>query len=100
MTGLVCGGHSTDSSTRNRQVHSLRNGWLHSCLQITWWQWGDRTYCLVLLIYVGQIRIRCILSRDVMLARYMPSSCVRLCGMDVAYQRRSDWTCLQWALHS
>jgi len=36
------------------------------------------------------------LSRDAMLARYMPSSCVRLCGVDVAYRRMSDWTRLQW----
>ena len=34
-----------------------------------------------------------------MLARYMPSSCVRLYGVDVAYQRLNDWTCLHWALH-
>jgi len=39
------------------------------------------------------------LSRDIMLARYTPSSYVRLCGVDVAYRRLSDWTRLEWVLH-
>jgi len=26
--------------------------------------------------------------------------CVHLCGVDIAYRWLSDWTHLQWALHS
>jgi len=26
--------------------------------------------------------------------------CVHLCGVDIVYWRLSDWTCLQYALHS
>jgi len=35
-----------------------------------------------------------------MLVRYMPSSCVRLCDVGVAYRRLSDWTRLQLELHT
>jgi len=40
------------------------------------------------------------LSCDAMLARYMPSSCVCLCGVNVAFWWVSDRTRLQWALYS
>ena len=39
------------------------------------------------------------LSRDALLARHMPLSCARLCGVYVAYRRMSDWTRLRWPLH-
>jgi len=34
-----------------------------------------------------------------MQVQYMPS-CVRLYGVHMVYPRLSDWTRLQWALHS
>ena len=37
------------------------------------------------------------LSHDAMLAWYMPSPRVRLCGVDVAFRWLSEWTRLQWA---
>jgi len=42
-------------------------------------------------VYVGKIQFGVFfLSRDAMTAGYIPSSCVRLCGVDVAYRRLSD----------
>jgi len=37
------------------------------------------------------------LSHVAMLMQYLPSSCVRLCGVDVAYWWLSDWTRLHLA---
>jgi len=56
---------------------------------------GDRTYCLIFAVYVGRIRIWCILSRDAMIARYIPPSCVRLCGVIglVCSRHRTASTC-------
>jgi len=50
-------------------------------------------------LYVGQIRIRCIfIARRYASMVYAIIMCP--CGVDVAYQQLSDWTRLQWALHS
>jgi len=55
---------------------------------------GVRGHTTDFLLYVGQIRIWCILLCVTILAQYVLSSC----GVDVAYWRPSDWTRLQWAL--
>ena len=94
IDGLVC-------SKRNGRVHSLRKGGYSALHKLLWWHWGGRTYCLIFLLYMSvAFEFDVFLSRDAMLARYMPSSCVPLCGVDVAYRRLIDWACLQWAVHS
>jgi len=40
------------------------------------------------------------LSRDTVLEWYVPSSCVCLSGVDIAYWQLSDWTHFQWELYS
>jgi len=57
-------------------------------------------YLIFLLYMLAKFEFGIFLSRDAMLAWYTLSSCVHLCGLDVAYQRLSDWTRPQWALHS
>jgi len=69
--------------------------WLRSSSQISWWYRGDRMYCLVFWLYTSaKFEFSAFLYRA-MIARYMLSLCVRLCGVDVAYQQLSDWTRLQ-----
>jgi len=76
----------------------VRGGYaaLHKLL---WWYWGERTYCLIFLLYMSaKFKIGVFLLRDTMLAPYTPLLCVHLSGVDVEYWQLSDWTHLQWAL--
>ena len=49
--------HSQQHTKCWRGDHSLCDGWLHSSSQITWLHWGDRTYCLIFLIYRVWLKI-------------------------------------------
>ena len=45
--------------------------------KLLWWHLGDRTYCLILMLYMlAKFEFGVFLSCNVMLVRYMPSSCV------------------------
>ena len=62
---------------------------------------GETTYCLIFLPYtLAKFEFGVFLSHDATLSRYMPSSCVRLYGVDVVYRRLSDRSRLQWTMHS
>jgi len=41
--------HCAASSTRNGRLHSLRECWLRSFSQSTWWHWNYGTYSLIFL---------------------------------------------------
>jgi len=67
----------------------VRDGYaaLHKLLGGTWVT--GRTACF-LLYQSAKFEFDAFLSHGAMLARYVPSSCVRLCGVDEAYRRLGD----------
>ena len=58
--------------------------------KLLWRHWDDTAYCLIFCCMSAKVKFGVSLSCDAILAWHMPSLCVRLCGVDVAYRRLSD----------
>jgi len=95
VTGLVCSGRFTLSG----RVHSLRERQLHSSSQITLvalgWQDVMLDFCCICRPNSNSVYFTAQRYASVV---YAIDVC--LCDVDVAYRWLSDWTHLQWALHS
>jgi len=81
-------------------LHWFCGTFVHTCITGICWHHSDdsvaRCVYFVRFRYYIYLPIELLqLSLRENLARCMPSSCVRLCGVCVAYRRLSDWTRLQ-----
>ena len=86
------------SSRRRGRVHSLREGGYAALHNLLWWHYSDRTnFFIFCCICQPNFNLMYFLSRDAMLALYMPLWCIHLRGEDVIL---SDSTRLYWALLS
>ena len=65
-------GKSVTCWTSYIDAYKSRVGWLRSSSEITWWHWGNRTYCLIFTLCAGEIWIQCIF-----IARRHASMCSR-----------------------
>ena len=79
----------------------VKRGGYTALHKLFWWDWGDRTYCLIFLLHMSaSFEFGVFLSRDAMLARYAVVVCPSVRCECSVYRRLSDWTRIEWTLHS